>query len=220
MDLELRTMFTFMGNVMIVKDPWPHIIEDNFLEPEMYKFLVSLIKYDKKRYKTIWCAEKHKKDYYEKLASKQRYDGYNHFDGEIYSVYAKYRIPYSKEIMDILCYAQDKLVERMMMLMPERLDNVKTIALHIQTLQSTKLKGTTNDFHTDPPTRLISSVVYTDKNNHGTFLGYPKQEIKPEENRALTFCSVKDKTWHAYVSNSDKPRTTFNFILKGKPDGD
>ena len=63
MDLELRIMFTFMGNVMIVKDPWPHIIEDNFLEPEMYKFLVSLIKYDKKRYKTIWCAEKHKKDY-------------------------------------------------------------------------------------------------------------------------------------------------------------
>ena len=131
MDLELRIMFTFMGNVMIVKDPWPHIIEDNFLEPEMYKFLVSLIKYDKKRYKTIWCAEKHKKDYYERLASKQRYDGYNHFDGEIYSVYAKYSIPYSKEIMDILCYAQDKLVERMMMLMPERLDNVKTTHAYI-----------------------------------------------------------------------------------------
>ena len=55
MDLELHTMFTFMVNVMKFEDPWPHIVEDNFLEPEMYEFLFSLIKYDKNQYKiVIW----------------------------------------------------------------------------------------------------------------------------------------------------------------------
>ena len=166
-----------MGSVMIINDPWPHIVEDNFLEPEMYQFLYNLIKYDKNKYKTIWCAEKHKKDHIEKLGVRDRYRGYNHFDGEIYSVYSKYSIPYSEEIMNILGYAQDKLVKHMQLLMPERIKNVQTVVLHIQTLQSQKMEGTTNGFHTDPPSRLITNIVYTDENNYGTFLSkYSKSQ--------------------------------------------
>ena len=228
MDLELHTMFTFMVNVMKFEDPWPHIVEDDFLEPEMYEFLFSLIKYDKNQYKTIWSAEKHKKDYFEKPGCKTRYESYNYFTGEIYSVYSKYSIPFSEEIMDVLCYVQDKLFEHLTVLNPKRLENVETIMLHIQTLQSQKYEGTTNGFHTDPPTRLLTSIVYTDEYNHGTFLSntkesnleyHPFHEVVPEQNRALIFCSEENKTWHAYVSNSKKPRTTFNFSLKGKPDG-
>lgn len=205
---------------MLIREPWPHIVEDNFLEPEIYSFLVNLIQYDKNHSKTIWCAEKHLKDYYGREGSKERYNEYNPFDGKITNSYIKNRIPYSKEIMNILCEVQDKLVDRMAFLIPDRLSRIKSIMLHIQTLNSQKMKNTNNDWHVDTDSRLLTNIVYTDENNNGTFIGYPEQEIKPKANRSLTFCSVRGKTWHAYVSNSNKPRTTFNFTLKGIPDGD
>ena len=198
---------------IVSQSPWEHLIQSDFLDMDDFNLLTSLIDYDPDCNKTIQCAKK--------PIGEHKFKNFNGPKNPTDAVFKE--LPKSKELLELLSMVEIKLLDNLKLLGGDPWDReTQAIDVQVQTLiQDKKIS-----LHCDALSKILSTIVYTDSTDYGTFISDNCYnhidecvEVDSIPNSALSFISIKDKTWHGYLSKNInsviKPRTTFNFFIRG-----
>ena len=196
------------GGTSVIKEPWPHLLVDDFFTPGEFKFLyeeskkmVEDIQPDEKIILQDFWKWKRKRPSDKRTVTEKR---------EKTAKSEKYLNHFTKKYTPICMKYLDQLAPHKMMLFDRF---------------STKLQATGGDeeksshsLHTDPEDKLLTIVVYVYPEHHvGTSIG-TRESTSPVEwkqNRALIF-TREDYTWHNYPTLGHGPRVTYNVHVYGK----
>jgi hypothetical protein len=177
----------------VAKEPWPHIIIDNYLDKETFNFLSKIRLKKVKSSKDISISH-----------NKVFIDGRIEGTALPKSFIRDFQKKYHKKNMAILSQLAPKKV---------KLYDYSDFSLVVTP------PGSSFPIHEDVPTKLLSCVVYVyPKKSPGTFLyankkGGIEKEVKWKVNRALFFSRKTAETFHSYKGHEKNDRLALVYNL-------
>lgn len=177
---------------MLNKEPWPHIVIDNFLDDSLYNKIVE---------------EVLSSSLYSKVLDENKIIAGNVFDTDG-NIIKNNRLAEVLDFDTILTLYEDyypKCMDILKLLSPEKINMVKHFDVSVTVCGK---NYTTESVHVDHIEKMLSVVVYLHPDNSfGTILfTHPDGNgimTEWKENRAMAF-SRENNTWHSYKSNNEK----------------